>query len=115
MQTKRSPQSRGPNKAELDFMAWCKEQPSIVSGQWGVEVHHCCGSSKKVYVGIERVNIGHYFLLPLTPSEHWLFHNRKNEFTEKFGIQRDLWISLIKLYDKVIPTNVIEGVIGSGC
>jgi len=114
MQTKRSAQSRGPNKAELDFMAWCKEQPSVVSGQWGVHVHHCAGSTCKVRVGFELVQIGHWFCVPLTPDEHWMFHNRKKEFEKLYGYQRELWLRLVADYHESIPDNIFAGVAKSG-
>ena len=114
MQTKPSRQSRGINSAEKQFMAWCKEQPSIVSGVYGVEVHHCVGSSCKSYVGAERVHIGHYFCIPLTTQEHWLFHNRKNEFITLYGMQNELWLRLVDNYPAEIPHEIIEAIVHYG-
>jgi hypothetical protein len=114
MQKKPTPQSRSANASEKRFHAWCKEQPSIVSGQHGVEVHHCSGSSSKSYVGAERVHIGHWFCLPLTTQEHWLFHNRKNEFITKYGMQNELWLQLIDGYDSEIPHEVMEAIVHYG-
>jgi len=110
MQHKRTKQSPGPNRVEGAFLAWCKQQPSIVSGVFGVEVHHCVGSSRKVYVGAQRVHIGHWFCIPLTTEEHWLYHNRKNEFYDLYGDQCDLWLNLIAEYGIDIPEEVIEGI-----
>lgn len=110
MQRPSNKQSRGANKAEREFMAWCKSQPSIVSGDYGVEVHHCVGSSAKTYVGAERVHIGHMYCIPLTPEEHRFFHSNKREFEELNGPQRELWLTLIKNYGKPIPLNVIKGI-----
>lgn len=111
MQTKLSKQSRAPNRAEKDFLAWCKEQPSIVSGAWGVDVHHCAGSTAKQSVGLQRVHIGHWYCIPLTPEEHWLYHNRKTEFEDRYGEQSDLWLKLVENYPVEIPLEVIQGVI----
>jgi len=114
MQRSSTKQSRAPNADEKRFMSWCKEQPSIVSGQYGVEVHHCVGSSFKARAGVERVLIGHWFCIPLTPQEHWLYHNRKNEFRISCGIQTDLWLNLIDGYDLPIPQEVIEAIVHYG-
>lgn len=112
MQNKRSRQSPGPNRQESAFLDWSKQRPSIVSGAHGVEVHHCVGSSRRVYVGLERVHIGHWFCIPLTPDEHWLYHNRKAEFEDRYGDQVDLWQKHIEDYPIDIPLNVIQGIAG---
>ena len=114
MQRPSNKQSRGANADEKKFMSWCKDQPSIVSGAHGVEVHHCVGSSAKTYVGAERVHIGHWFCIPLTPDEHYQYHNNKKLFELQHGSQADLWIKLIGDCDHVIPLNVIEGIICYG-
>lgn len=114
MQRPSNKQSRGANAEEKKFLAWCKEQPSIVSGGYGVEVHHCVGSSAKTYVGAERVHIGHWFCIPLTPEEHKMFHSRKKEFELAYGKQSDLWLKLIEGCDNLIPLNVIEGIFHYG-
>lgn len=114
MQKPSTKQSPGAKKAESDFLAWCKEQPSIVSGEYGVEVHHCVGSSAKTHVGIARVSIGHWFCIPLTTQEHWIYHNRKREFQNLYGTQAELWLKLIETYPGSIPDEVIKGVAESG-
>lgn len=114
MQRPSNKQSRGANKAELRFLAWCKDQPSIVSGKFGVEVHHCVGSSAKTYVGAERVHIGHWFCIPLTPEEHHMYHNRKKEFEALYGYQSDLWLKLTRQYSEEVPLNVIKGIVNYG-
>jgi len=110
MQRKSSKQSRGAHADEKAFMAWCKEQPSIVSGTYGVEVHHCVGSSRKTYVNNERVHIGHWFVIPLTPDEHKLFHNDKFEFIRRHGEQSELWLKLVENYPVEIPLKVMQGI-----
>ena len=114
MQRKSSPQSRGVNAEEKRFIEWCKEQPSIVSGAYGVEVHHCAGSSAKTYVGAQRVHIGHWFCIPLTPYEHNMYHNRKSEFIASYGVQSALWEALISNYTGDIPENITEAIINYG-
>lgn len=114
MQRPSNKQSRGANADEKKFLSWCKEQPSIVSGAYGVEVHHCVGSSAKTYVGAERVHIGHWFCIPLTPEEHRMFHSRKKEFELMHGSQSDLWTNLISRYDDAIIENVIIGIMNYG-
>ena len=114
MQRQSNKQSRGANSKEIKFLAWCKQQPSIVSGTYGVEVHHCVGSSAKTYVGAERVHIGHWYCIPLTPEEHKMFHSRKREFEDSYGYQSDLWLKLIRNYDDEIPLNIIQGICNYG-
>jgi len=112
MQNKRAKKSstRPPNAEELRFLQWCKEQPSIVSGEWGVEVHHCAGSSAKTTVGAERVQIGHFYCIPLTPDEHKMFHTRKREFINIYDNQWVLWERLVSDYPHEIPEIIKRGV-----
>lgn len=110
MQRKSTKQSRGAHADEKAFMSWCKEQPSIVSGEFGVEVHHCVGSSRKTYVDNERVHIGHWFVVPLTTDEHKLFHHDKYKFIDQYGEQSELWLRLIENYPGKIPDKVIKGI-----
>jgi hypothetical protein len=114
MQRKPTPKSRGANIEEKKFLSWCKEHPSIISGEYGAVVHHCVGSSCKARAGLERVHIGHWFCIPLTTDEHWLYHNRKNEFLTKYGMQSELWMKLIDGYDSQIPPEVIEAIVHYG-
>ncbi len=79
-----------------------------------MEVHHCVGSSAKSYVGAVRVHIGHWYCIPLTTQEHWMYHNRKREFEKKFGMQSKLWVDLISNYDIEIPQEVIIAIISYG-
>lgn len=111
MQRKSTKQSPCSSAGAAKFMEWCKHQPSIVSGIEGVEVHHCAGSTAKIIVGAERAMIGHWFLLPLTTDEHWLYHNRKRQFISQYGKQVDLWERLILDYPGYIPEIIIKGVI----
>lgn len=110
MQRPSNKQSRGAYADEKQFMAWCKEQLSCVSGEYGVEVHHCIGSSRKTYVDNVRVHIGHWFVIPLTPEEHKFFHREKFAFIAKYGEQADLWLKLIENYPHEIPDSVIKGI-----
>jgi len=114
MQKKSSPQSRNINISEREFLSWSKEQPSIVSGAYGVEVHHCVGSSTKTYVGVKRVHIGHWFCIPLTTQEHWLFHNRKSEFESLYGSQSELWLKHVEIYPVEIPLEIIQAIASYG-
>lgn len=61
MRRKPTKNTRGPNNAEKKFMAWCKQRPCIISGAWGVVVHHCEGATFKH----NKVLIGHWFVIPL--------------------------------------------------
>lgn len=116
MQNKRPKRSstRPPNAEELRFLGWCKNQPSIVTGALGVEVHHCAGSSAKTIVGAERVQIGHWYCIPLTPDEHKMFHSRKRDFIGQYGNQWDLWLNLIADYPHEVPQIIKQGIMEYG-
>jgi hypothetical protein len=106
MRRKDTKQSRGANKAEKAFLSWLKEQPCCITGEYGVHVHHCVGSSVKK----DKVHIGHYFCIPLTPDKHLELHARKKAFREEYGSQGLCWVMLCSQYyddtGVLIPSEV---------
>ena len=88
MQRKKTKQSRGINADEKRFLAWLKERRCCLTGEWGVEVHHCVGSSVKH----NKVHIGHAFCIPLSVDKHREYHNGTKVFREKYGPQALLWL-----------------------
>jgi hypothetical protein len=62
MRRKTSKQSRSINKIEVKFLGWLKERPCCITGEYGVQVHHCVGSSVKK----DKVHIGHVFCIPFS-------------------------------------------------
>ena len=94
MQRKASKTTRGPNAAEKAFQAHLKQQnESWVSGQYGVEVHHCKGSTFKH----NKVLIGHWFCIPLTTDEHAEYHSGTKAFQAKHGSQASIWLEAYHL------------------
>jgi len=94
MQRKSSKQSRGANSEEKAFQAWLKEQPCAVTGNYGVHVHHCAGSSYKH----NKTLVGHWFCLPLSPDMHAEYHAGTKAFKQNYGTQAMLWVDLMAKY-----------------
>ncbi len=102
MQRKTSKTTRGPNKAEKDFQAWLKQQPCCVTGQIGVQVHHCKGATYKH----NKVLIGHWFCLPLSPEVHAEYHAGTKAWKAKYGTQSSFWLDLVERYENDMQTVV---------
>lgn len=112
--TKQSPSAR---TSEKSFIGWIKDRGICVacSSDGGVIAHHCVGSSAKTYVGIERVMIGHWFVIGLCQScDNIVTRGSRREFENSFGSQSSLWLRQIEQYNKPIPENVIEGITNYG-
>lgn len=88
MQRKSSKQSRGINADEKRFLSWLKDQPCCITGEHGVQVHHCVGSAVKH----NKVHIGHAFCIPLSVDKHQEYHDGTKPFREKHGPQSLLWL-----------------------
>ena len=85
----------------------------ITGDKWNLQLHHCVGRS---YVQ-NKVPIGHWFVLPL----HWRLHDthsgsivnvthfRKN-FSEMYGLQRDLFLDRVIKHSLEVPDDVLEDV-----
>lgn len=110
MQRRATKQSRGPNAAEKRFLQWLKSRPCVVSGATGVEVHHCMGSSAKQ----NKVLIGHWFCLPLSPEMHQSYHAASKAWRAEHGSQCDLWANLAIQYERetgeAIPNEVVTAI-----
>jgi len=113
VQRKPTKNTRGPNADEKRFQGWLKEQNCCVSNEYGVQVHHCLGSTAKQ----DKVLIGHYFCIPLTPEIHDYYHNSSKAWRNCFGFQYLLWASLAYEYESetgnVIPHEVIQAILAS--
>lgn len=108
MQRKKSNNRNGrlANASEKAFQGWLKEHDCVISGTYGVEVHHCVGSTGSQ----DKVHIGHYFCLPLSTEFHKIYHSNSKEWREEFGLQSTLWSDLVVEYEEEtgeeIPLNV---------
>lgn len=106
MQRKATKNTRGPNQAEKDFQGWLKSQYCCVSGEYGVQVHHCKGATFKH----KKVLIGHWFCIPLSEAIHNEYHSGSKPWIEKYGLQRDLWVSMILKYQDETGVSVPDDV-----
>lgn len=111
MQRRRKKGARLANAEEKKFQAYLKEQLCCVTGDYGVDVHHCKGSTYKH----DKVLVGHYFCLPLSPDSHRMYHMEKHHFIADYGKQGELWAVLADRYTdetgKEIPENVRNAII----
>lgn len=114
MQRKASKNTRGPNQAEKDFQGWLKQQPCCITGANGVQVHHCVGSTGRH----NKVLIGHWFCLPLSPSMHEKYHSGTKAWRINYGLQCDHWLTLAVQYEretgKEVPQEVCVAIAGVG-
>tara|TARA_B100000768_G_scaffold93931_1_gene87848 strand:- start:1001 stop:1381 length:381 start_codon:yes stop_codon:yes gene_type:complete len=63
-----------------------------------IQCHHVAGRTYKN----NKVHIGHYFILPVpfvlhdvSSNNHLNVTHWRNSFTATFGMQRDLWLSMV--------------------
>lgn len=107
MQRKSNSKTRGPSTAEKEFQGWLKEQPCCVSGEWGVQVHHCKGSTFRH----NKVLVGHWFCLPLSVSKHNEYHAGTKAFQTNYGSQSELWLDQYHEYERqtgnLVPVEVV--------
>jgi hypothetical protein len=94
MQRRATKNTRGPTTDEKRFQGWLKEQVCCVTGEYGVQVHHCVGSAAKH----NKERIGHWFCIPLSVEMHAEYHAGTKAFREKYGPQSMLWIELLAEY-----------------
>jgi len=106
MQRRPTKNTRGPNQDEKDFQKWLKENNCCLSGLFHVHVHHCLGATAKH----NKVLIGHYFCIPLSPEIHREYHSGSKAWRESHGLQSALWAILAEEYEtstgRVIPLDV---------
>lgn len=102
--------TRQANQSERNFQGWLKEHVCCVSGDNGVEVHHCEGSTFRH----NKVLIGHWFCIPLTTEKHKEYHSGTRAFRERHGMQADLWMNVYQLYKddtgKKAPLEVVQAI-----
>lgn len=115
MQRKASKTTRGANAAEKAFQAWLKQQPCCITSEIGVQVHHCKGATFKH----NKVLVGHWFCLPLSPEIHTEYHAGTKAWREKYGNQSDIWQDLAEQYEQecetVVDPDVFWAIADSRC
>jgi len=106
MQRKSTKNTRGPNQAEKNFQEWLKDKACCVTNDHGVQVHHCKGATFKH----NKVLVGHWYCIPLTPEMHNKYHSGSKSFQIEHGHQSELWIDMVHLYElegNTIPIDII--------
>lgn len=86
--------TRLANSDEKKFQGWLKEQVCCVTGEYGVQVHHCVGSSFKH----NKELIGHLFCIPLSVEAHRDYHSRTKSWREENGPQWAKWSIQMQRY-----------------
>lgn len=117
MRRKPTRQSRGANADEKRHMNWIAGRQICAACNCSalVIIHHCEGSTFKVRAGLERVLVGHWFVLGLCQDcDDIVTHGSRRAFREKFGDQCDLWLIQAESYPHEIPLNVIQGISNCG-
>ena len=114
-------QSKGnaPTKAQSDWREEVRALGCIVSMEKGphIQIHHVLGATAKH----NKVEIGHWFILPLTGWYHLdnptlNVTNNKKMLEAQFGSQVNLWLQLLKNYEfhyerpAPVPPEVVESI-----
>jgi len=113
MQRKATKQSRIADSAERAHIQWIKERGicAACGNDRGVIAHHCMGSTFKVHVGLERVQIGNWFIIGLCdPCDNIVTRQSRKAFTQAFGSQSSLWLKQAEQYPVEIPLKIIQGI-----
>jgi hypothetical protein len=73
------------------------------------------GSTYKVHVGLERVQIGNWFVIGLCLAcDNVVTRQSRKAFVEAFGLQSKLWQKQAEDYPVEIPLKIIRGIAKSG-
>lgn len=113
MRRKSTKQSRGPNAAEKRHMAWLKDRGicTACGDDGGVINHHAAGSACKVRVGLERVHIGHWFVIGLCRfCDAIVTRGSHRALTDIYGPECELWARQIEEYSGEVPDLVNQGI-----
>lgn len=116
MQRLATRQSPAANAAAKAHMAWLKGRGICAScgDDSGVICHHSVGSSFKVHVGIERVHIGHAFVLGLCMACDTLRTRSRKRFIDAFGLECKLWSMQYQESPIKFEDLIVHGIINSG-
>ena len=113
MQRKATKQSPAANANEKAYISWIKERGicAACGNDGGVIAHHCMGSTFKVHVELERVQIGNWFIIGLCQCcDNIVTRQSRKAFTESFGSQSSLWLKQAEQYPVEIPLKIIQGI-----
>jgi hypothetical protein len=71
--------SNGTTAAQRRWMDLVASRGSVISGSVYVVLHHCAGMTAKH----NKVHIGPWWILPLTPEEHDALHKSFDSFVQE--------------------------------
>ena len=112
--SKQSPQADAKAKAQI---GWIKERGICIAcgNDGGVIAHHCVGSTFKVHVGLERVQIGNEFAIGLCqPCDNIVTRGSHRVFRGAFGSYAALWAKQYEDCPVKFDDLIIEGIANSG-
>lgn len=96
------------------------EYGCIVTREPNVQIHHVAGRSARH----NKIDIGWYYILPLTPRLHDVSSNHpmnvtlwKNRFEKEYGTQNDLFFQMLNALmeqgkEIPVPDEVIDAIAG---
>lgn len=120
MQRKITKQSMAASTNCKRFFKWIKERGICAAcgrdcGFGNVICHHVVGSSKKVYVGVERVHIGNEFVIGLCQScDDLVTHGTRKALTDLHGQQADMWAKQYRESPVKFSEKIVTGILNSG-
>ncbi len=117
MQRLATKQSPGANATERAHIKWIKERGicAACDSSGGVIAHHCAGSTYKVHVGLERVQIGHAFVLGLCQCcDNIVTRGSHRAFFNAFGCYTNLWLKQYEQSPVKFDDIIIQGIMISG-
>jgi len=112
--TRQSPVAKASERA---YIGWIKDRGicAACGNDGGVIAHHCMGSTYKVHVGLERVQIGNWFVIGLCQAcDNIVTRQSRKAFVAAFGEQSKLWLKQAEEYPVEIPLQIIQGIARSG-
>ena len=120
MQRPSTRQSPAADRLAKDHMTWLKERGICSAcgndhGYGNVILHHCVGSSYKVRVGVERVQIGHAFVIALGQDcDDIVTRGTHKAFKERFGNYADIWAAQYQQSPVKFGELIVRGILLSG-
>lgn len=117
MQRAATKQSPGASSKERAHIAWIKERGECIAcgAAGGVIAHHCVGSTYKLRVGVDRVQIGHAFVLGLCQScDDIVTHGTHRAFRERFGSYAGNWDRQYADSPVKFDDLIVQGIMQSG-
>jgi len=112
--TRQSPAAKASERA---YIGWIKERGicAACGNDGGVIAHHCMGSTYKVHVGLERVQIGHAMVIGLCACcDAIVTRGSHRAFNMAFGKYADLWEKQYLESPIKFDNLIVEGIMKSG-